>query len=68
MHCFPAAQRRWGPTMTTFNQPYIRDELTIDNNVQTYYNNCTGAGRRTVSARRPGTAHAILIGWALSRR
>jgi hypothetical protein len=47
--------------MTTFNQPYIRDELTIDDN-------CTGAGRRTVSARRPGTAHATLIDWALSRR
>lgn len=30
--------------MTTFNQPYIRDELTIDNNVQTYYNNCAGDG------------------------
>jgi hypothetical protein len=54
--------------MTTFNQLYIRDELTIDNNIQTYNNNCTGAGRRTVSARRPGTAHAILIAWALSLR
>ena len=47
--------------MTTFNQPYIRDELTIDGN-------CMGAGRRAVSARRPGTAHAILIDQALSRR
>lgn len=54
--------------MTTFNQPYIRDKLTIDDNVQKFRNGCTGAGRRTVSARRPGTAHAILIDWALSRR
>lgn len=30
--------------MTTFNQPYIRDELTIDNNVQKFYDNCTGDG------------------------
>lgn len=30
--------------MTTFNQPYIRDELTIDDKVQTFYNNCTGDG------------------------
>jgi hypothetical protein len=54
--------------MTTFNQLYIPDELTIDNNIPTYYDNCTGAGRRTVSACRPATAHAILIAGALSRR
>jgi hypothetical protein len=30
--------------MTTFNQPYIRDKLTIDNWVQKYYDECTGDG------------------------
>lgn len=30
--------------MTTFNQPYIRDELTIDDKVQSFYNSCTGDG------------------------
>jgi hypothetical protein len=30
--------------MTVFNEPYIRDELTIDNKLQEYYNNCTGDG------------------------
>jgi hypothetical protein len=47
--------------MITFSQPYISDELTIDHN-------CTGAGRRTVWARRPGTVHATLIDRALSQR
>lgn len=30
--------------MTIYNQPYIRDELTIDHKVQEYYKNCTGDG------------------------
>ena len=30
--------------MTTFNQPYIRDELTIDDKVQKFYDSCTGDG------------------------
>jgi hypothetical protein len=47
--------------MITFSQPYSGDEWTIDNN-------CTGAGRRTVWARRPGTVHAALIDRALSQR
>ena len=31
--------------MTTFNQPYIRDDLTIDDKVQKYYDSCTVMGR-----------------------
>lgn len=30
--------------MTTLNQPYIRDELTIDERVQEFYKSCTGDG------------------------
>ena len=30
--------------MTTFNQPYIRDELKINNKVQEFYDKCTGDG------------------------
>jgi hypothetical protein len=30
--------------MTTFNQPYIRDKLTIDDKVQKFYDSCTGDG------------------------
>jgi hypothetical protein len=30
--------------MTTFNPPYIRDELTIDDDVQKFYDGCTGDG------------------------
>ncbi len=30
--------------MPVFNQPYIRDELTIDERVQRFYDSCTGDG------------------------
>lgn len=30
--------------MTTFNNPYIRDELTIDGRVQQFYDSCQGDG------------------------
>ena len=30
--------------MTTFNQPYIREDLTIDDKVQKFYDSCTGDG------------------------
>jgi hypothetical protein len=51
--------------MTTFNQPYVRDEMTIDERVQRFYDGCTCDGPVVLLGRI--VKHATTHGFTASR-